>query len=153
ARRGKDPFQFPSAVARRSAQRVRNGRLFGSKTSSKDAMSLAARLRRGFRVERLPDHCDDLAEALAADQRTPIPDQVCFRCDFPHWLQTLSARNRELATELAKGHCTSFLAKRFGLSDGRISQLRRALCESWHRFIGESLPTEAQSQPIAPAQD
>ena len=38
---------------------------------------------------------------------------------------------------LALGHQTTAAANRFGVGLGRISQLRRALAESWGSFIGE----------------
>jgi DNA-binding NarL/FixJ family response regulator len=72
------------------------------------------------------------------DRRTPIPDQVAFRIDFPAWLKTLSRREREIAKALAKGHRTLDVARRFGLSMARISQLRREFFDSWQRFHGEA---------------
>ena len=71
------------------------------------------------------------------DTRTaPVPDIVAFRCDFPAWLNTLSRRDRRIAEILALGHRTREVAKRFDVSAGRISQLRRELAESWREFTG-----------------
>jgi hypothetical protein len=64
-------------------------------------------------------------------------DQVCFRIDFPNWLHSLARRDRKLALALAMGYSTSEVAKRFSLSPGRISQLRREFFASWGAFQGE----------------
>jgi predicted transcriptional regulator len=53
------------------------------------------------------------------------------------WLQTLSPRDRELASVLAVGEPPSVAARKFRVTRGRVSQLRRELYESWLRFTGE----------------
>jgi hypothetical protein len=72
-----------------------------------------------------------------------------MRMDFAAWLETLSSGNRRLAETLANGETTGFVARSFKISAGRVSQLRRDLCDSWHRFVGE-LP-DRQSASIAVA--
>jgi len=67
----------------------------------------------------------------------PVPDIVAFRCDFPAWLNTLSRRDRRIAEFLSLGNRTTDVAKRFNVSAGRVSQLRRELAESWKNFRGE----------------
>ena len=42
-----------------------------------------------------------------------------------------------IAKLLAKGETTGAAARKFGLSAGRISQLRQELAESWVEFQGE----------------
>src|SRR5262249_53763961 len=95
----------------------------------------------GFAVGKLPDFStldgNPLEDALVENTVSPVPDQVAFRLDFPAWLATLSRRNREIAEDMALGHGTGHLARRFGLTQGRISQLRRELYESWRRFHKE----------------
>jgi DNA-binding NarL/FixJ family response regulator len=148
-RRGKDPFQFPTVIAIRAAQHVRSGRCVGGKLRRRDVFFGTARQHRGLRRRNLL-LMGDWAEALEDNRHTPIPDQVSFRCDFPRWLQTLSDRDRRIADLLALGHSTKATAKRFGLSEGRISQLRRQMHESWQGFHGEeTVPTDAR--PIATA--
>lgn len=44
------------------------------------------------------------------------------------------SRSRQVAEELAIGHSTGDVAKRFGLTPGRISQMRRELHQSWEEF-------------------
>ena len=77
-----------------------------------------------------------------ADDNWPILDQVAFRCDFPAWLKTLAPRDRNIARALAEGGRTIDVAKRFGVSLARISQLRRELERSWLAFHGEEAERE-----------
>jgi hypothetical protein len=48
--------------------------------------------------------------------------------------------NRRVAEKLATGESTSAIARLFRLTPGRISQLRRELCDAWHTFQGELAP-------------
>ena len=135
-RRGKDPFQFPSVIAIRAVQHVRSDRHVGSRSNGRDVLSRKARHCHGVAVERIAT-VGPWQEALIDNTQTPIPDQVCFRCDVPAWLHTLKRRDRQIAILLAQGYSTSDVAGRFGLSPGRISQLRRQLHDSWQSFQGE----------------
>ena len=108
----------------------------------RDVLSRHCQQRKGIAVERL-DRFDEeencWKEAVVQDTRTtPVPEIVAFRCDFPAWLGTLSRRNRRIAQFLAVGNRTQDVAKRFTLSAGRVSQLRRELATSWKEFVGES---------------
>ena len=62
---------------------------------------------------------------------------MAFRIDFPAWLKTLTARERRLVRAMARNERTTDLSREFGVSPGRISQLRRAFMEDWRRFIDE----------------
>jgi hypothetical protein len=84
--------------------------------------------------------------AVVEDPHTPVFDQVCFRVDFPAWLDRLSRRNRRIAEYLALGNPTCAVAKRFHISAGRISQLRREFYNSWQNFCG---CVDLPSHPIA----
>ena len=53
-RQGKDPMQFPSAIATFAARQVRSGRRLCGQEKSKDVLSHRARQRRHFKVEPLP---------------------------------------------------------------------------------------------------
>src|SRR5262249_60218730 len=53
-RQGKDPMQFPSAIATFAARQVRSGRRLCGQEKSKDVLSPRARQRRNFKVEPLP---------------------------------------------------------------------------------------------------
>ena len=84
-------------------------------------------------------------EAVVEDYRTPVPDQAAFRCDFPEWLKTLTRRQRRIAETLASGEGTTKTAKRFKVSLGRISQLRRELHDGWCQFHGDSISSPAMA--------
>jgi hypothetical protein len=140
--RGKDPHAFASALATYAARQVNCGRGLCGQQASKDALSPLAQRRHGFFTQSLPafdiaDYGSPALEALQDNTVTPPPDQAAFRIDFPSWLAELGDRNRRLAEELALGEKTFVLADKYGLTAGRVSQLRRELHEDWCRFHGE----------------
>jgi hypothetical protein len=138
---GKDATAFPTALAGFAARAVKSGRKVCGQERAKDAMSPTAQRRFGFAVGKLPDFStlngNPLEEALQENTVSPVPDQVAFRLDFPAWLCGLSHRNRDIAEAMALGHGTKHLSRRFGLSEGRVSQLRGQFCDSWRRFHNE----------------
>jgi hypothetical protein len=66
-------------------------------------------------------------------------DQVAAKMDVGDWFSTLSRRMKQIAKDLAFGFSTSEVAGKYGVTAGRISQLRRVLEESWGEFQGEVL--------------
>lgn len=141
AQRNKDATRFPSVLATFAARAVHSGRRLAGACKAKDALSPVAQRRYGFAVGRLPDfstlHGNPLSEALQDNTRSPVPDQVAFRFDFPAWLSSLGARNRGIAQDMAQGHRTGELADTYGLSPARVSQLRREFYMDWQTFCGE----------------
>jgi hypothetical protein len=148
AHRGKDARDFPSALATFAARAVRCGRRVCGQERAKDALSPMAQQRHSFTVTSLPLHstlsANPFSEALADNTRSAVPDQVAFRCDFPAWLLTLSDRKRRIAKDMALGHRTKELATRHGVTEGRVSQLRRELHRDWLAFHGELLTDPAR---------
>jgi hypothetical protein len=136
--RGRDATRFPSALATFAAKAVRGGRRLTGMERAKDALSPLAQQRQGFAVVKLPDrgtlNGTPLEEALRDNTRSPVDEQVCFRLDFPVWLLTLARRDRRLVEGMALGHRTLDLARKFRLSPGRVSQLRREFKQRWGRF-------------------
>ena len=124
------------------------GRQVGNRLNINDIGSRYCQRQKGIRVERL-DRFDaqrgEWREAIVEDHRTPVPDQAVFRCDFPEWLKPLTRRRRRIAKMLAGGEGTTRTAKRFKLSLGRISQLRRELHDAWQKFHGDPLQPTAAS--------
>jgi hypothetical protein len=128
---------YATILGKYAIAHVRSGRRFTGGDEKHDVLSHHAQRVHGFGVRRLdhrPKDGDSWREAVAEDRRTPVPDQVAFRLDFPRWLATHSARDRAIARQLADGERTTDVAQRFRLSMGRISQLRREFAESWERF-------------------
>jgi hypothetical protein len=76
-------------------------------------------------------------EGLRDNTRTPIPDQVSFRIDFPEWLATRTERDRRVVEDLALGHRTRDVAQKYGMSAGRVSQPREQFRRDWRRFVGQ----------------
>ena len=145
AKRGKMAAAYPSVLARFAVAQTRDSRKVGGHLNCKDVLSEYCRRLKGVVVERLDKFDrdeDQWVEAVVEDHHTPVLDQVAFRCDFPAWLDRLSRRNRKIAQALAAGHSTGKVSKRFDVSPGRISQLRRELHRSWHEFLGEPIPPD-----------
>ena len=138
--RGRTAVAFASVLVKYAVAQIRDGRRVGSKLNNRDVTSPYAQKQRPITIERL-DRFDReegvWLEAVVEDHHTPVIDQAAFRLDFPQWLSTFNRRDRKIAELLAAGHNTGDVARRFGLSAGRISQKRREYAESWRRFHGE----------------
>ena len=131
---------YPTVLARYGVAQVRGGRMTGGHLNCKDISSPYCQRLKSIVVQRL-DHFDEeegqWKEAVVQDTRTaPVPEIVAFRCDFGDWLKSLRCRDRRIAEHLALGNRTQDVAKRFKVSAGRVSQLRRELAESWRQFTG-----------------
>jgi DNA-binding NarL/FixJ family response regulator len=140
----------PTTLARFAIAQVRIGRYLDVRLNSNEVLSRYAQERRGFRVERLHHATPDRAwrEMLVEDPRATPAEVALTRVDFEDWLATLSPRKRTLANSLAEGHTVTDLARQFGLSAGRVSQLRRELAESWDTFhSGSSQGKDAAALP------
>jgi hypothetical protein len=149
AEQGRDATELVSALASLVVRAVRSGRRLCGQERSRDVMSSVAQRIHGFRVEELlppviherlrheplgQRQQDAFEERLHDNTQTPVLDQVVFRLDFPAWLGTLTARNRQLLDELMAGEGTGDVARKFGLSPGRVSQLRRQFQGDWAVF-------------------
>jgi DNA-directed RNA polymerase specialized sigma24 family protein len=155
ARRGKDATAFPTVLASYAARAVRSGRRVCGRERKKDVLSPVAQREHGFAVEHLPhatttshenlyasphgqDRLDAFEERLRDNTQTPPDEQAAFRIDFPEWRRTHSERDRRLIDTLMLGERTQEVSRKFGVSEGRISQLRREFYEDWRRFHNES---------------
>jgi hypothetical protein len=143
--RGQDASDFAAALASFAVRAVWSGRRVTGSESSQDVLSVTAKLRHGVKVFRLPANgalaINGWQEALADNLWTPPDEQAAFRLDFPAWLATRTERDRHMIADLAVGERTGDVARKYGLSASRISQLRRAFCEDWARFCGETVPS------------
>lgn len=131
---------YPGVLARYAVAQVLDGRRVGNRLNIRDVASPHAQKRKGLRLERLDryDEVEDCWQEILIEDKTVAPaDLAASRIDFPHWLSTLSPRNRKIAMKLAAGESTGEVARRFGMSAGRVSQLRRELRDSWQEFHGE----------------
>lgn len=154
---GKDPSQFPSALASFAVRAVKSGRRVVGQEKTKDVLSPLAQHQHGFKVERLPQatatahealygevggqrQLDEYEERLQDNTQTPVPEQAAFRIDFPAWLKTWDGHRRRLIRAMTRDERTKDLAQQFGLSMSRISQLRSQFKVDWDWFCGERLP-------------
>jgi len=152
--RGKDVATFPMVFAALVARAVADGRRIAGGEPTNDVMSKTAQRKHGFSVtvfshsdavpiqKRLGNPnsqraIDTLEERLADNTQTPVPDQAVFRIDFAEWLKTLSTRERTMTQAMMREERTTDLSSAFGVSPGRISQIRSALRRSWTVFCGD----------------
>jgi hypothetical protein len=128
---------YASSLARYGALRYLSGRRVGSRLHSRDVATVVCQRRHGFSVERL-GHFDKgngrWQELVAEDRRATPAEVAAVRLDFAAWLATLPKRTRSVAENLACGETTAAVARVFGVTPGRISQLRRELYRAWSVF-------------------
>ncbi len=74
---------------------------------------------------------------LVEDRRSTPADIAASRIDFEDWLSQLPRRQRAIAELLATGESTKLVARHFGVTPGRVSQLRQQLHGSWCAWQGE----------------
>lgn len=130
---------FASSLANFAVKQVKTFRRVGTSQNVRDFFSELAQYKGRVTLERLDRFgrdSEEWIEAVVEDHRTPVFDQVQFRIDFSEWLARLRPRDRKIALSLSVGNSTGDVARQYGVSAGRVSQLRRELYASWHSFLG-----------------
>ena len=135
--RGRAESASPSSLAWYATLQVKRGRPAGSRMNGKEPLSRYAQLGNGIRIEQMQSNWID---EMVEDKRASITDQVAAKMDVGAWFATLTKRMKEIAKDLACGFTTSEVAMKYGVSSGRVSQLRRTLEESWAAFQQEAAP-------------
>lgn len=134
-------WTFVSPLATFACKAVKSGRKVVGSIRIKDVMNEVNQARKGYCITKLPDisteSSNPLSDALIDNARSEIPEQVCFRIDFPAWRRRFCRRDRRLIDTLMQGHRTKDVARLFQVSEGRASQLRRAFMEDWDRFTAD----------------
>jgi hypothetical protein len=136
----KTHLAYASALARFGVAQTRDGRKVGGKMNVRDVSSKYCQREKGLVLERLDKYDpeeDAWLEVIVEDRRAGPAEVAATRIDFSTWLQLLPHRLRKIATFLANGETTTAAAKRFRLSQGRISQVRKELYRAWRRFQGD----------------
>jgi len=147
---------YPSTLANFAVSHVRNGRHIGGRQdSAKDVMSPVAHQRHGVHCQR-ESACSDSEwkELVVENRRTSIADLAAFRIDFADWLRSMTRRQRRIIVALARGEGTATVAQKFGLTPGRISQLRRQFQREWtalQRQALEGIRARGESDPVRSA--
>ena len=137
---GKASVAYPTPLADYAIRQVRAGRRVGCRQNTKDVMSHRSRRARGHQLAAHPERCAGLNLLLCEDRRAGPADTAAARLDLAAWFRKLSPRNRKIAHALDHGEQTNVVAQRFGLTAGRVSQLR-----AWFRNHWEHFQTEAQA--------
>ena len=137
---GKTAVAYPTALAKFGVRQAKEGRKVGSKLNVKDISSDYCRRKKNVLLERLDRYDSEeqaWSEILVEDRHVGPAETAIVRLDFSVWLKLLPRRLRKIAMFLANGETTSAAAKRFRVSQGRISQIRRELLSAWYAFQGE----------------
>ena len=143
---GKVDLAYPTALARYAVSQTKDGRVTGGQLNGKDISSVYCQRQTGIVVGRLDHHdrVDDAWKEILVEDRHCGPfDIVCAKLDFETWLQSLPRKKRQIAQFLARDERTTDAAKKFGVCEGRISQVRRELKKAWETFQGELEPAAA----------
>ncbi len=133
ARRGRQPHTFATRLAGYAA---RSGRRACGSEPVGDVCSPACSQRKRVRLTSLSAP-DSLAEAVHDNTRTPVPDQVQFRLDFPAWVGSLAATKRRVLDRLLAGERPGDIAGEVGVSAARVSQVRAELRADYARYCGD----------------
>jgi hypothetical protein len=131
---------FGTPLAEFGVRGYRAGRRVGGRLNRRDVTSHYCTVKTGVTVTglmRWDDQAQEWREILVEDRRFPPAAAAAARLDFAAWLAALPRRNRRIATVLATGESTSVVARRFRVTPGRISQLRRELHDDWHTFVAD----------------
>ncbi|MEI8372727.1 MAG: hypothetical protein WCJ35_07825 [Planctomycetota bacterium] len=147
ARRGRLDRAFPSVLAKFAEKQTRDHRITGGHLAVKDVLSPYCQAKKHVRVTRLDryDHVNECwnnpeescSDLLAESRNTTPADLAASRIDFGTWLKLLPYRQRRIAKFLSVGNRTADTAKKFKVSAGRISQIRKELADNWSKFIGD----------------
>jgi hypothetical protein len=136
-RRGRANAAYATPLANFAIRQAIAGRRVGSSSRIHDVTSPFACAVRVNQVERLDGKQGGWRAALVEDRRATPADIAAARIDVAAWFRAMSKSHRRIAQALAIGGTTSEVARQFGLSAARVSQMRRLLKANWEAFQGE----------------
>ena len=145
---GQEDRAFATTLVRYAIAQFRAGRRVGSPMNVRDLTSDLCRQKNGVSVEQLDQFdnpADEWQEIVVEDKHSTPADVAATRIDFGAWLESLPERTRHVAETLATGEATSHVARMFGCSASRVSQLRRELYHAWLAFTGEVVPATSSA--------
>ncbi len=144
---GKIALAYPSVLGRYAISQTKDFRVVGGHLAIKDVLSPYCQAKKNVKVERLDKYdrvneCwfdpEDCCHELLAESRNVTPASLAAsRIDFSDWMRSLPVRHRRIAQYLSLGNRTSQAARKFKVSAGRISQLRKELAANWRAFLGD----------------
>jgi RNA polymerase sigma factor (sigma-70 family) len=136
-RKGKGAVAYATPLAQFAIRQVRAGRRVGCRQNTRDILSGGSRGAHGLKIERInrrDPRNGDWDELLLEDRKAGPAETAAARIDIAEWLRTLSKRNQGIARSLALGATTNDVARKFGLSAGRVSQIRTLLLAHWQQY-------------------
>jgi len=137
-RQGREQLVFPTVLARFAIRRYRSGRQASGGTSQRSlGWPLNGKRKGCVPASRIVLKGSNWQETLVEDRKTPIPDQVSFRVDFPEWLSRLSPSQRKVAEMFAAGDRLADVAQALEVSPSWISQMRKKLRIDWEEYHQE----------------
>jgi len=136
---GRADIAYPTVLADYAARHYRAGRRVGGQLNVNDISSPHAQRFHCIQVKSIDRRDRDGAwkAILVEDHRSTPAATAIARIDFADWLSRLCRRDRGLATTLATGETGRNTAKLYGITAGRVTQLRGELRRNWERFQGE----------------
>lgn len=134
---GKQELAFATPLAMYAVRHVRSGRRVGTPVNKRDVMSPANRHVTVEPLQQFDRGDGQWKEVLVEDKHAGPAETAAARLDVTKWFRKLPAAKRRIARVLATGETTKATARKCGLSEGRVSQLRRELQASWRELQGE----------------
>ena len=145
---GQEDRAYATTLVRYAVAQFRAGRRVGCRMNVCDLTSDLCRQKNGVSVERLDcfdKRSGDWHELVVEDKHSTPAEVATTRVDFAAWLESLPERTRHVAETLATGEATGRVARIFGCSASRVSQLRRELYHAWLTFTGEVMPATSSA--------
>ncbi len=136
---GLEAIIYPTPLAQYAIKQVRDGRRVGAKLNVLDVSSEYCQARKRISIERLDvfdERTGEWMEVLLEDRHAGPAETAAARIDIADWFDSLPKKKRRIAALLATGETTKRTARRFHVSPGRISQMRRELQQAWQDFQG-----------------
>jgi len=127
------PHVTPACIAHMAVKRVRIGRQHRESVRSITTSRYDKRCKRPKNLRQIHIHLHDIAATDA-----PPSESVPGWMDYQEWLAGYNSRKRKIAEALAVGGKTGEVAAEFGVSAGRIAQMRREFERDWRAFQGNN---------------
>ena len=124
------PHVTAGCIGFMAVKRVGVGRQFNESVRSITTSKYDKRSKRPKNLRQIHVHLCDVAAVDAAPSES-VPGWL----DYQEWLKQYGrSRKRKIAEALAIGTKTQEVARQYGVSDGRISQMRREFQADWNKF-------------------
>jgi hypothetical protein len=145
---GREDRAYATTLVRYAVAQFRAGRRVGCRLNGQDVLSEYGQQKTGVSLKRLDcfdKRSGDWHELVVEDKHSTPAEVATTRVDFAAWLESLPERTRHVAETLATGEATGRVARIFGCSASRVSQLRRELYHAWLTFTGEVMPATSSA--------